>query len=40
MELDDVLVHSFVPDPKDMFINAPLRDYDYYIDLPEFDTFV
>ena len=33
MELDEVLVYSFVPDPKDMFMNAPLRDYD-------FDNFV
>ncbi|CAK69736.1 unnamed protein product (macronuclear) [Paramecium tetraurelia] len=40
MELDEVLVYSFVPDPKDMFMNAPLRQYDFYIDLPEFDNFV
>lgn len=40
MELDEVLIYSFVPDPKDLFMNAPLRQYDYYIDLPEFDNFV
>lgn len=40
MEMDEVLVYSFVPDEKDMFINAPLRSYDHFVDLPEYDYFV
>ena len=39
-EIDETLIYSFSPDEKEMFINAPLRDYDYFVDLPEFNDFV
>jgi len=38
--MDEVLLYSFVPDEKEMFMTAPLRNYDHYIELPEYDYFV
>jgi len=40
LEMDEILFYTFVPDEHEAYINAPLRDHDYYFHLPEFDTYL
>lgn len=36
--MDEVLIYSYAPDVKENWMTAPMRDWDYSIPLPEFDT--
>ena len=40
LELDEVLMYSFAPDPRENWMTAPIRHWDYSVGLPEFDTWV
>ena len=40
LEMDEILFYTFVPDEHEAYINAPLRDHDFYFHLPEFDTYL
>lgn len=38
-EIDDTLLYTFTPD-EDGYLRAPLRKYDYYHELPEFNAYL
>ncbi|KAL4433541.1 hypothetical protein ABPG74_002938 [Tetrahymena malaccensis] len=40
LEMDEILFYTFVPDEHEAYINAPLKDHDYYFELPEYDTYL
>lgn len=40
LEIDEVLMYSFAPDPRENWMTAPIRNWDYSVGLPEFDTWI
>eukprot|EP01017_Pseudomicrothorax_dubius_P040847 TRINITY_DN6470_c0_g1_i1.p1 TRINITY_DN6470_c0_g1~~TRINITY_DN6470_c0_g1_i1.p1 ORF type:complete len:201 (-),score=33.98 TRINITY_DN6470_c0_g1_i1:37-639(-) len=40
LEMDEVLLHVFYPDEDEAYMHAPLRDYDYYTEYPEYSTYL
>eukprot|EP01016_Furgasonia_blochmanni_P008167 TRINITY_DN13286_c0_g1_i2.p1 TRINITY_DN13286_c0_g1~~TRINITY_DN13286_c0_g1_i2.p1 ORF type:complete len:301 (+),score=63.87 TRINITY_DN13286_c0_g1_i2:159-1061(+) len=40
VEMDDVLLHTFYPDDREGYLHAPQRDFDFYMDFPEYGTFL
>lgn len=40
MELDEVLLYVFSPDPRENWMTAPIRRWDYSVGLPEFETWI
>lgn len=40
IELDDTFLFVYYPDEFEGYLNQPMRDHDYYIDFPEFNTFL
>lgn len=39
MELDEVLIYTFTPD-EEGYLLAPMRPYDYYRELEEYDALM
>jgi CTD small phosphatase-like protein 2 len=40
MELDEVLLFTFSPDPRENWMTAPIRKWDFSVELPEFETWI
>lgn len=40
MDMDDVLLFTFYPDEQEAYLNSPKRDADFYLDLPEHNTYL
>lgn len=38
--MDDTFLFVYYPDEFEGYLNQPMRDHDYYIDLPEYNTFL
>ena len=40
IEMDDTFLHVFYPDAHEGYLNQPLRDFDHYLEFPEYDTYL
>lgn len=40
VEMDETILYTFYPDEHEAYLLAPSRDYDYYAELPEHNTFL
>lgn len=40
VEMDNTIIYTFYPDEHEAYLLAPAKDYDYYVDLPEYQTFL
>jgi RNA polymerase II subunit A small phosphatase-like protein/CTD small phosphatase-like protein 2 len=40
LELDECLIYSFSPDTRENWMTAPIRNWDFSVELPEFETWI